>query len=178
MVDVKGLYSYKGEEPKLLPNEIRLSDGFSRTDPNTFTDDEIIDAGFTGPYQKPDYDPKIQRLIWDSDKFEYIVEDLYEPEPIVEDIQPEPLPIMDEETFWNIVRNVRNRKLRESDWSVNTSLIDNNLTEKQREEWIEYRQKLRDFTDTLEYSEELVSIIDPKMLSDLMPKPPSSIKTY
>ena len=56
------LYSYKGQPPKELPHRIVLSDGRTRTDSSTFTEEELTDAGWilagsepimgVGPYQK------------------------------------------------------------------------------------------------------------------------------
>lgn len=40
------LYSYKNGYPDHIPYRIRLSSGLTRTDPSTFTLDEILDAGF------------------------------------------------------------------------------------------------------------------------------------
>ena len=47
------LYSYKGQYPKELPNRIRLSNGTTRTDKITFTDEEILDAGYVEVQDKP-----------------------------------------------------------------------------------------------------------------------------
>ena len=55
------LYSYKGQTPKELPHRITLSDGRTRTDSSTFTEEELTDAGWVlaptepgevGPYQQ------------------------------------------------------------------------------------------------------------------------------
>lgn len=48
---------------------VRLADGGSRTDPETFTPEELAEWGYTGPYEKPDYDPKTQRLEWTGNAF-------------------------------------------------------------------------------------------------------------
>jgi hypothetical protein len=58
------LYSLHGSRPAPLPFRITLPDGFTRTDPNTFTEDEIVAAGFTGPFTEPTYDPATERLDW------------------------------------------------------------------------------------------------------------------
>ena len=47
------LYSYQGQEPKILPFRITLSNGQTRTDPSTFTPEEIADAGYTVAPNKP-----------------------------------------------------------------------------------------------------------------------------
>lgn len=40
------LYSCNGAYPALLPNRIRLSNGMTRTDSSTFTEEELVDAGY------------------------------------------------------------------------------------------------------------------------------------
>jgi hypothetical protein len=59
------LYSYHTCWPQVLPFRIRLSDGSTRTDPSTFTAEEIADAGYTGPYVEPAYNPETEVLNWD-----------------------------------------------------------------------------------------------------------------
>lgn len=119
------LYSYQGQEPKELPHKIRLSDGRSRTDSSSFTEEEIIDAGFTGPYEIPDFNSEHQRLFWDPNNLSYIIED-----------------ISDEE-LWDKVREKRNRLLLESDWTMSLDVPGDNINLK---EWMKYRQRLRDIT--------------------------------
>lgn len=58
------LYSLHSARPAPLPFRITLPDGFTRTDPSTFTEDEIASAGFTGPYVEPPYDPATEQLDW------------------------------------------------------------------------------------------------------------------
>lgn len=71
MVDLTALYSYQGQEPQPLPHEIRLSDGTSRTDASSFTDEEILDAGYTGPYSVPEIDDKESKIVWNKDTQSY-----------------------------------------------------------------------------------------------------------
>ena len=52
--------------PAPLPFRIRLSDGRTRTNPATFTDAEIADAGYTLSPDKPAHDPETQRVEWDA----------------------------------------------------------------------------------------------------------------
>lgn len=47
------LYSYKSQYPKPLPHRIILSDGRTRTDPSSFTVQEIEDAGYAVAPDKP-----------------------------------------------------------------------------------------------------------------------------
>ena len=67
------LYSYRTCWPQELPFRIRLSDGFTRTDPSTFTAEEIADAGFTGPYTEPVYDPDTEVLNWDPKTLSFYI---------------------------------------------------------------------------------------------------------
>lgn len=47
------LYSHKNKYPAELPFRIRLSDGSTRTDPTTFTKEELSSAGFVEVDDKP-----------------------------------------------------------------------------------------------------------------------------
>jgi hypothetical protein len=73
------LYSDNGSRPAPLPFRITLPTGFTRTDPSTFTEDEIIAAGFTGPYTEPPYDPATEQLDWTNG--EYVITPLPPPPP-------------------------------------------------------------------------------------------------
>lgn len=59
------LYSYKNQYPKTLPFRIVLSDGRTRTDPTTFTAEEIADAGYV-EVSDPPVITEYQRLSWDG----------------------------------------------------------------------------------------------------------------
>lgn len=75
------LYSFNGSRPAPLPFRITLPNGFTRTDPSTFTEDEITAAGFTGPYTEPAYDPTTQQLDWVDGAFVVIAKPPAPPEP-------------------------------------------------------------------------------------------------
>lgn len=49
------------------------------------------------------------------------------------------------ERLWNILREERNRRLTQSDW---TQVNDAPLTQEQKDQWKAYRQALRDFPST------------------------------
>jgi hypothetical protein len=57
------LYSYQGSRPAPLPFRIHVN-GTTRTDPSTFTAEEIAAAGLVGPYTEPLYDPATHQLDW------------------------------------------------------------------------------------------------------------------
>jgi len=120
------LYSYQGQEPQELPHKLRLSDGKTRTDSSTFTEKELADAGFTGPYEVPEYNQEYQRLYWNSEILSFVLED-----------------ISDEE-IWDNVRKERNRLLAESDWTM----VSDAPGELNLQEWEKYRQRLRDLPKT------------------------------
>lgn len=76
------LFSFQSQRPAPLPWRITLPSGFTRTDPSTFTEEELQAAGFTGPYTEPPYDPATQQLSWDGTG--YVVEP-FPPAPPVPD---------------------------------------------------------------------------------------------
>ena len=77
-------YSHNNARPEPLPFRITLPSGFTRTDSSTFTEDEIVAAGFTGPYTEPSYAPATEQLDWADGA--YSVGPLPPPPP-----EPEPL---------------------------------------------------------------------------------------
>jgi len=74
------LYSYRQQRPEPLPFRIRLSNGFTRTEPASFSAEEIADAGYVGPYTEPAYDPATEQLLWVDGA--YVIEPL-PPPPVV-----------------------------------------------------------------------------------------------
>jgi hypothetical protein len=135
MLDTTKLYSFQGQEPQELPHKIRLSDGRSRTDASTFTEEEIADAGFTGPYTRPEFDEEIETQSWDKELGDWITT---------------PIP---DEVFWENLRLQRDTKLQFSDWS---QLPDAPLTTIEKTSWATYRQELRDLP---------ANTIDPKQIT-------------
>jgi len=62
------LYSLLNGEPGPLPKRLKI-DGVTRTDPSSFTAEELNRAGYTGPFQKPSFDPETQIVRWDGDRY-------------------------------------------------------------------------------------------------------------
>jgi hypothetical protein len=60
------LYSLNGSYPAPLPFRIYMIDGASRTDPSTFTPEEISEAGYVEAPSQPTYDPSQKTLGWDG----------------------------------------------------------------------------------------------------------------
>ena len=144
MADPTALYSYQGQGPQPLPEKILLSDGRKRTDISSYTNEEIVNAGFTGPYEVPEYDQNYQRVLWNSETLSFVVED-----------------ISDEE-LWDSVRKERNRLLLESDWTMAMDTPeDTNFRE-----WEMYRQRLRDIPSFYKHPKDIIWPTSPKGLSD------------
>ena len=72
------LYSIHNQRPAPLPFRIRLSNGFTRTEPTSFTAEEIIDAGYVA-YTEPAYDAATEQLLWVGGA--YVIEALPPPIP-------------------------------------------------------------------------------------------------
>ena len=58
------LYSKDGSYPNQIPFRIKLSNGLTRTDPSTFTPEEIADAGYITVEDPPASIPDTQILEW------------------------------------------------------------------------------------------------------------------
>lgn len=75
-------YTKNGNTPvAILPWRIRLSDGTTRTDPSTFTEEMIADAGYTIAPDKPEVvEGKI--ILWNGSEW------YYEDAPVPEENPP------------------------------------------------------------------------------------------
>ena len=87
MSEVK--YHTAATAPAPLPFRIRLSDGRTRTNPATFTDAEIADAGYTLSPDKPAHDPATERVEWGATSEQWQVVAL----PVPAQPTPEPRPL-------------------------------------------------------------------------------------
>mgnify|MGYP006274635421 CR=1 FL=1 len=121
------LYSLNHAWPQELPFRVRTPDGGSRTDPATFTPEELATWGYAGPFTAPQYDELTQVLEWSGTAF------------AVRAMTPEErAAVLDRQ--WALVRIERNRRLQECDW---TQLPDSPAD---KQAWAAYRQQLRDVT--------------------------------
>lgn len=68
---MQNLYSLNGASPAPIPFRITLANGFTRTDPSTFTEDEITEAGYV-LIEQPEYDPATQALDWNGTSFDVV----------------------------------------------------------------------------------------------------------
>lgn len=119
------LYSYKGARPTQLPNRIKLSNGFTKTDSSTFTPEDLQDAGWIAVDNPPivEYPNKLE---WNSETLEWYSR-----------------PPNDAETQfkWQEIRDECERRLFETDYKVIKS-VELGIPLEQR--YIKYRQELRD----------------------------------
>lgn len=136
MAAANALYSYQGQEPKVLPHEISWTESWGgttfRTGVESFTSEEITKAGYTGPYVKPNFNEETHYLEWDLETYSYKILEIIHDPPYYPT----------EEELWERLRYIRNLFLRQTDWTV---LPDNSLSTSQTEEIIEYRKLLRDY---------------------------------
>jgi len=66
------IYSYRGEYPEPLPERVFLDSGYSLTSLHEFSDDELVELGFSRPVEKPSFDEKTEKLYWDGESFSVI----------------------------------------------------------------------------------------------------------
>lgn len=117
------LYSLNGAYPTPLPNRIRLSNGNTRTKANTFTAEEIADAGYVEAPDPPSISyPEV--LDWTGTA--WVVR------------QPNQSEI---DALWITIRAECVRLLSESDYKVIKAY---EAQQPVPTEWVNYRQALRD----------------------------------
>ena len=133
------LYSYKGNKPTELPNRIQLSNGFTKTDKATFTDEEIANAGYIEVDSPPqvEYPNKVQ---WNGTTISW---DIIEPNDYMINTQRE----------W--IREECKRKLAETDYKVIKSLESGQSLDPI---YVQYRQDLRDFYNNVENLEDIWNV--------------------
>jgi hypothetical protein len=98
------LYSYKGGYPSSLPDRIRLSNGLTRTEKNTFTEEEIANAGYVLAEDPPIHNER-QRLVWSGTTWQIVD---FSEEEIAEIVERE----------WQTIRFKRDEKIKEVEWRL------------------------------------------------------------
>ena len=121
------LYSFNQEWPKPIPFRITTKDGLTRTDPSTFSDELLLECGYTGPFTFPEYDSLTEAVDWTGTDFQV--------RPLTEE-ELQSLAIQKGQDL----RTQRNASLASSDW---TQLADAPVDSSA---WAVYRQQLRDIT--------------------------------
>ena len=148
MADPTALYSYQGQEPRPLPHEIHYQESWGATNfrqgVESFTNEELEKAGYTGPYERPEFNSEVETQTWDSELGDWVTT---------------PIP---EEILWAQVRAERNRLLAESDWTM-TADAPEDLNFR---EWEMYRQRLRDLPSFYETPQDVIWPQSPEGRSD------------
>lgn len=157
------LYSYKGQYPEPLPRRIRLSDGSTRTDSTTFTEEELTDAGYVAAGNFPSYDNSAQKVIWNSTAWEVV-------SLTTEEINSKTAEV------WVEVRETRDLKINEVEWRVMRNLSETRLgittTTDNISDLDTYIQALRDITSTTTNPLEVVwPTLEPLDLNENTPSP-------
>lgn len=117
------LYSYKGAWPTQLPNRLKFSDGTTKTDKSTFTQEEIANAGWVEVPNPP--------IAYYPNKLEWVNGEWNVREPNASEIAFK----------WQEIKNECERRLAETDYKVIKAVetgvaLDPILSQ--------YRQELRD----------------------------------
>lgn len=130
------LYSYKGAEPTILPERIRLSNGMTRTDSSTFTQEEIEDAGYKQITQEKPYGNRFQKVVWTGDQWLIVDMTLKEINETIEN-------------QWKQIRLLRDDRIKDVMWRVERYLseVRQNIPKTEKIAPIDnYIQALRDIT--------------------------------
>ena len=99
-------YSYNNQAPVAsLPHRIRLADGRTRTDNTTFTEDEIISAGYAIITQENPVPSRFQKVGWTGIEWVLLEMTDIEKEEVLE-IQ------------WKSIRIIRDQQIQELDWRI------------------------------------------------------------
>lgn len=142
------IYSKDNGYPAPLPFRIVLPNGLTRTDPSTFTAEEIADAGYVEVPNAPELQAN-QILSWSAETGNWVVEDKT-PEQIQYEFDSQ----------MNEVRALRDKLLANSDWVITKAVEQNTMDS--LGEWKDYRQALRDLPQ---------NTVDP--YNPVWPTPPS-----
>jgi len=133
------LYSYKEQYPGPLPERIRLSDGSTRTDSSTFTEEELTDAGYVAAGDSPPFDGDTQKVVWNGVAWEVV-------SLTAEEINSRTAEL------WTEVRETRDLKINEVEWRIMRNLSETRLgittTTDSISDLDTYIQALRDITSS------------------------------
>jgi hypothetical protein len=100
------LYSYKNQYPQPLPFRIKLSDGRTRTDSSSFTQEELADAGYVAAPDHPTL-TEHQWVTWNEGIWQ-----VHTKTP--EQIEQEQQSIINSQ--WNSIRQQRDQMMAEFEW--------------------------------------------------------------
>lgn len=98
------LYTKNSSFPEPIPFRIKLSNGLTRTDPTTFTAEEIADAGYIEVPEPPPSNSN-QVITWNSDSLVWDIRDKT-PQEIQNELEAQ----------WNFIRKERDRRIVDVAW--------------------------------------------------------------
>lgn len=119
------LYSFKGARPTQLPNRIKLSNGFTKTDSSTFTEADLADAGWI-PVEYPPVVEYPNKLEWDGGNMQWVIRSPNDTET---------------QFKWQEIRNECQKRLEATDYKVIKAVEAGVPLEPA---YVNYRQALRD----------------------------------
>lgn len=130
-------FSFNNEYPvDQLPDRIRLSNKLTRTDNLTFTDEELLDAGWRKVSDPPNYDPLTHRLSWTGTTWN------------VSTIPEEELQQLKNQK-WQEIKSMRDQKIKDIEWRITRNLSEERLGLPATESLVlldQYIQNLRNIT--------------------------------
>lgn len=98
------LYTKNGSYPQSLPYRIRLSNGLTRTEPESFTEEEIADAGYVAVPDMP-VPNSVQVVEWDSKNLVWNLRD-----KTLEELQ------FEKDEGWRAIRRRRDEMIAAISW--------------------------------------------------------------
>lgn len=123
------LYTKDGSYPAPLPHRIVLSNGMTRTDASSFTEEEIADAGYV-EVENPPQVPYPQRLDWDGES--WLIRDPNESESA---------------QMINQIKSDCVRMLADTDYKVIKAI---ELGQELDQEYVDYRQAVRELYNSVD----------------------------
>jgi len=103
------LYSLNQGNPKELPFKIQLSNGSVRTEPSSFTAEEIADAGYVFAGFAPQHDSTTQKATWNGTA--WVITD-----KTTAELQAE------QDVLWDEVRRERDQRIKDFEWRISRYL--------------------------------------------------------
>jgi len=130
-------YSHNSQTPvQNLPHRIRLADGSTKTDNATFTEDEIISAGYVKITQEKPKPSRFEKVEWTGAEWVLLEMTDAEKEEVLE-------------MRWKSIRVIRDQLIGELDWKIQRYLSEVRLELPLTDDIIlidTYMQELRDIT--------------------------------
>lgn len=140
MTNSKKLYSLNGNFPERLPERV-IVNGLTYTGLSDLPEYELEKLGFSGPYYWPSNVDNNKVVIFDSEKKSLFSRD----KTLEEKLQEEP-------EKWENIRAIRDKILKETDWIVLKCYEKDELVP---ENYVKYRQELRDIPQKYQYTWEV-----------------------